>query len=170
MMQAITVSCESREDTALLAGRIAQVLRPGDCVVLAGDLGAGKTTFVKAAVAALGIDDAVTSPTFTLVHHYGMASRRVVHADLYRLDRSGELDDLGLDEARDDGAMLFVEWGDVVGAALGEALVVTFRLDDPDNLDHRVVVVSGRGERWERRWAAVEAALADWRDRPAGNR
>lgn len=169
-MDPITVSCESREATASLAARIATVLRPGDCVVLAGDLGAGKTTFVKAAVAALGIDDAVTSPTFTLVHHYGTPSRRVVHADLYRLDRSGELDDLGLDEARDDGAILFVEWGDVVGTALGDALVVTFRLDDPNDLDRRVVVVSGRGERWERRWTAVAAALASGHDRVAGDR
>ena len=169
-MDPITVSCESREATASLAARIATVLRPGDCVVLAGDLGAGKTTFVKAAVAALGIDDAVTSPTFTLVHHYGTASRRVVHADLYRLDRSGELDDLGLDEARDDGAILFVEWGDVVGTALGDALVVTLRLDDPNELDRRVVVVSGRGERWERRWTTVAAALASGHDRAAGDR
>ena len=166
-MSRVTVHCASAEDTARLARCIVGVVRPGDCVVLSGDLGAGKTTFVKSAVAALGIDEAVTSPTFTLVHRYGDERRSVVHADLYRLERTGELEDLGLDEAREDGAILFVEWGDLVGDALGDALVLSFALDSADahgtddtmTDSRRLVTVSSRGERWRGRWDRVVAAL-----------
>lgn len=166
-MSRVTVHCASAEDTARLARCIVGVVRPGDCVVLSGDLGAGKTTFVKSAVAALGIDEAVTSPTFTLVHRYGDERRSVVHADLYRLERTGELEDLGLDEAREDGAILFVEWGDLVGDALGDALLLSFALDSADEHDaddtmtdsRRLVTVSSRGERWRGRWDRVAAAL-----------
>jgi len=166
-MSRVTVHCASAEDTARLARCIVGVVRPGDCVVLSGDLGAGKTTFVKSAVAALGIDEAVTSPTFTLVHRYGDERRSVVHADLYRLERTGELEDLGLDEAREDGAILFVEWGDLVGDALGDALVLSFALDSTDEHgaddtmtdSRRLVTVSARGERWRGRWDRVVAAL-----------
>ena len=166
-MSRVTVHCASAEDTARLARCIVRVVRPGDCVVLSGDLGAGKTTFVKSAVAALGIDEAVTSPTFTLVHRYGDERRSVVHADLYRLERTGELEDLGLDEAREDGAILFVEWGDLVGDALGDALVLSFALDSTDahgaddtmTDSRRLVTVPSRGERWRGRWDRVVAAL-----------
>lgn len=171
-MSPLAVHCASAEDTARLARCIVGIVRPGDCVVLSGDLGAGKTTFVKSAVAALGIDEAVTSPTFTLVHRYGDSRRSVVHADLYRLERTGELDDLGLEEARDDGAILFVEWGDLVGDALGDALLLSFAHDvdavhttgapvDSDSVTdtRRVVTVSARGERWRGRWDRVVAAL-----------
>ena len=166
-MSRVTVHCASAEDTARLARCIVGVVRPGDCVVLSGDLGAGKTTFVKSAVAALGIDEAVTSPTFTLVHRYGDERRSVVHADLYRLERTGELEDLGLDEAREDGAILFVEWGDLVGDALGDALLLSFALDSTDahgtddtmTDSRRLVTVSSRGERWRGRWDRVVAAL-----------
>lgn len=167
MMSKVTVHCASADDTARLARCIVGVVRPGDCVVLSGDLGAGKTTLVKSAVAALGIDEAVTSPTFTLVHRYGDERRSVVHADLYRLERTGELEDLGLDEAREDGAILFVEWGDLVGDDLGDALLVSFALDDPDvdtatdimTDTRRRVTVSVRGERWRGRWDKVVATL-----------
>ncbi len=168
-MSPLVVHCASAEDTARLARCIVGIVRPGDCIVLSGDLGAGKTTFVKSAVAALGVDEAVTSPTFTLVHRYGGARRSVVHADWYRLERSGELDDLGLEEARDDGAILFVEWGDLVGDALGDALILSFAHDvgdmhvtdaaDTMTDTRRVVTVSVRGERWHNRWDKVVAAL-----------
>jgi len=158
-MSRLVVRCESPTDTARLASCVAGVVRPGDCVVLTGDLGAGKTTFVKAAVAAMRIPDAVTSPTFTLVHHYGTGANTVVHADLYRLERTGELADLGLDEARDDGAVAFVEWGDRVGDELGKVLVLTFVLDDSESDTARRVTVSYRGERWQRRWTGISSAL-----------
>ena len=104
----------SVQDTVQFAEKLARDLRPRDVLVLAGDLGAGKTTFTKALCAALGVVDTVTSPTFTLVHEYRGTKLVVCHADLYRLQRTGELSDLGLDDARRAGAVLVVEWGDLV--------------------------------------------------------
>ena len=95
--------------TTALGARIAAALRPGDTVALAGDLGAGKTTLARAILAALGVDEAVPSPTFTLVQSYDTARLHVSHFDLYRLKSGRELDELGLDETLEQGAAL-IEW------------------------------------------------------------
>ena len=95
--------------TAALGARIAAALRPGDAVALEGDLGAGKTTLARAILAALGLDENVPSPTFTLVQTYDTPQLRVSHFDLYRLKSEAEMQELGLEEALEDGAVL-VEW------------------------------------------------------------
>lgn len=94
-----------------LGARLAAVLRAGDAVLLSGDLGAGKTTLARAILAALGHRGEVPSPTFTLVEPYPAPPLRlpVVHADLYRLEAGAPLDDLGLDEALEEG-LLLLEW------------------------------------------------------------
>lgn len=114
----------SRRDTRRLGEAIARALRPGDLVILSGDLGAGKTFLVRAVARALGVPDAVTSPTFTLVHEHATPRGALVHADLYRLlepgsDLPGEVARLGLRERRAEGAMLIVEWGESAVASLG---------------------------------------------------
>lgn len=100
----------------------------GDLLILKGDLGAGKTFFVRALCRALGVParTAVTSPTFTLVHeHEGRL--KLLHADAYRLADASELEALGLREARVDGAVLLVEWGEPYVATLGgDALILVF--------------------------------------------
>ena len=97
--------------TAVLGARIAAALRRGDTVALAGDLGAGKTTLARAILARLGVSERVPSPTFTLVQTYDTAGLRVSHFDLYRLKSAAEMDELGLEEALDLGAVL-IEWPD----------------------------------------------------------
>ena len=94
------------------SGRIAETLRPGDVVLMIGPLGAGKTCLVRGIAAALGVAPvAVHSPSFTLVNEYaGRDGLRVVHADGYRLADDARLDDLGLEEAQGEGAILLVEW------------------------------------------------------------
>lgn len=93
-------------------------------LTLAGDLGAGKTTLVQAICRGLGVSDIVTSPTFALIHEYAAPRARVVHCDLYRIERSREVDAMGLDEmlAEPDVIML-VEWPDRAGALLGAPTV-----------------------------------------------
>jgi tRNA threonylcarbamoyl adenosine modification protein YjeE len=132
--------------TAALGARIAAVLRPGDLVALAGDLGAGKTTLARAILAALGVDESVPSPTFTLVQSYRTARFPVGHYDLYRLKSPSEIAELGLEEALEDGAAL-VEWPE--RAPLPEGLSVQL---DYDGANRRAILEGSA------RWRALETA------------
>jgi tRNA threonylcarbamoyladenosine biosynthesis protein TsaE len=89
---------------------LGRALRPGDVLLLSGDLGAGKTTLSQAVCRGLGVTEPVTSPTFTLVHEYAGASGPVRHLDLYRLRGARELDTLGWDECFSADAVVLVEW------------------------------------------------------------
>lgn len=91
------------------AGLFAQALQPGDVVALSGELGAGKTTFVRAAVRARHGEDQTSSPTFTFWHRYH-GDPPIDHLDLYRIEDPSELNELGLDEAFDGTSIVFVEW------------------------------------------------------------
>ncbi len=95
--------------TGRLAARIAAGLQAGNCVALKGDLGAGKTTLARAILQALGVTEHVPSPTFTLVQSYETTRGSVFHFDLYRIEVPSELEELGFDEALDQGIVL-VEW------------------------------------------------------------
>ncbi len=133
--------------TAALGARIAAALRPGDAVALSGDLGAGKTTLARAILRAMGVDENVPSPTFTLVQSYRTERMTVSHYDLYRLKHASEMAELGLDEALEDGAAL-LEWPERAEAYLpADSLLVTLedaggrraRLEGPihwQRLDH----------------------------------
>ena len=105
----MTVALPDLAATASLGAAIAARLVPGDAVLLKGDLGSGKTTLARAILAALGVRENVPSPTFTLVQAYDTPGLLVSHYDLYRLKRESELEELGLDEALDQGAAL-IEW------------------------------------------------------------
>jgi tRNA threonylcarbamoyladenosine biosynthesis protein TsaE len=132
--------------TAALGARIAAVLQAGDLVALGGDLGAGKTTLARAILTALGVAENVPSPTFTLVQSYDTPRLRVSHYDLYRLKSEAEMQELGLDEALEDGAAL-VEWPE--RANLPEGLRVQLSADGAD----RRAILEGAP-----RWRALERA------------
>jgi tRNA threonylcarbamoyl adenosine modification protein YjeE len=129
--------------TERLGARIASQLRPGDLVALSGDLGAGKTTLARAILTSLGVAENVPSPTFTLVQNYQTPALTISHYDLYRLKSSGELDELGLEEALELGAAL-IEWPERAGARLpADRLTVEFSGLD----DRRCASLSG-SQRW----------------------
>jgi tRNA threonylcarbamoyladenosine biosynthesis protein TsaE len=115
----------TRRATTALAKRLAPLLGPSDLVILSGDLGAGKTFFVRALCRALGVPPAIdiTSPTFTLVHELS-GTLPIVHADAYRLRNASDVASLGLREARSDGRLLLVEWGEPYIDVLGGDAVV----------------------------------------------
>jgi tRNA threonylcarbamoyladenosine biosynthesis protein TsaE len=153
----------SPADTERIAGIIAEHARNGDLIVLAGEMGAGKTFFTQAFGRALGISEPITSPTFNLLHSYSSGRLRVHHADLYRLARTGELVDLGLSELQESGGVVIVEWGDVVGDALGDALVVHLSGPQiPTSPDERMIEIDCRGVQWVSRWSKLRAALDRW--------
>ncbi|MEI9989275.1 MAG: tRNA (adenosine(37)-N6)-threonylcarbamoyltransferase complex ATPase subunit type 1 TsaE [Rhizomicrobium sp.] len=104
-----TLALAGLEATQALGARIAASLKVGDAVALQGDLGAGKTTLARAILHALGVTEEVPSPTFTLVQYYETPKLNVRHYDLYRIESPAEVEELGLEEALDDGAAL-IEW------------------------------------------------------------
>lgn len=111
-----------------LAAGLARVLVPGDAVVLSGEVGAGKTTFVRAAARALGVEEEVTSPTYQLARAYRGTYRdrplAVEHLDLYRLEGLDPYDALDLDEHLRPDAVAFVEWADPALGLIGEPTVI----------------------------------------------
>jgi len=126
---------------AALAGVLATELRPGDVILLSGELGAGKSTFSRAVLRALGVEGEIPSPTFTIVQTYDTPVGEVWHADLYRLKEAEELDDLGLDEAFQT-AVCLIEWPDRLGA-LTPLERVDITLEFGTTKDTRHIIIKG---------------------------
>ena len=123
----LSLRAASLDATHAVAAALAGLSRAGDVIVLAGEMGAGKTAFAQGFGRALGVTEPITSPTFTLVHSYDTGGPTLHHADLYRLDQLAEVADLALGELAEFDGIVLVEWGDVVESTFGEHLVV--RLD-----------------------------------------
>jgi tRNA threonylcarbamoyladenosine biosynthesis protein TsaE len=116
--------------TIALGQQLASRSREGLVVYLHGDLGAGKTTFARAFLRALGVGERVKSPTYSLIEGYDLADRRAFHLDLYRIADPGELEWLGLDSLAEPGAIVLVEWPERGAGALPPVdLEIRFRHD-----------------------------------------
>ncbi|WCO66623.1 tRNA (adenosine(37)-N6)-threonylcarbamoyltransferase complex ATPase subunit type 1 TsaE [Iamia majanohamensis] len=168
----------SVDDTRDLASALADLLRPGDLLVLTGEMGAGKTAFAQGLGAGLGVDGRITSPTFTIAQSYEDGRLPLHHLDVYRLEHLHEALDVGLAEMLDDGSVVLIEWGDAVRPVLPAdylEISITFAptphpgdekavdaaavVDDPDERRWRLRPV---GPRWTARVEGMEAALARW--------
>ncbi len=148
----------SAEATRAIGAALAGVLRPGDVVLLVGELGTGKTTLVQGLVAALGGTGSVTSPTFTLAQLYA-TSPPVTHVDLWRLEHLKEVVDLALDEVLDDGGVVVAEWGEAAEPLFGgDALVVVLERAGGD--DERLVTIEPHGPSWAERSDALARIMA----------
>ena len=123
----------SREETAALGGRLADALKTGRVVAFTGDLGAGKTAFVSGMARALGVEERVTSPTFTIVNEYEGGRLPLFHFDMYRLGDADELFHIGWEDYLARGGICAVEWSENVAEAL-----------EPDAV--RVSIVRGDGD------------------------
>ena len=160
----IRTRTRSPEDTRSLAASLAELAQPGDLLLLVGDLGAGKTTFTQGFAAGLGINEPVTSPTFTLAREY-YGRLLLHHLDVFRLDQITEVLDLGLPEVLDSDGVTLIEWGDAIRQALPNdclEVALTFMDSQDISLDERVVTLTPIGPRWRARSPAVTAAVAQW--------
>ncbi len=151
----LSLTLSNAKDTARYAALLGRTLRPGDVVLLIGDVGAGKTHFARALIqSVIAVPEDVPSPTFTLVQTYETPLCALWHADLYRLSAPEEIEELGLIDAFDD-AICLVEWPDRLGPLYpADALDLTLSADVRDN-----------GRRLDARWTNPRwaAKLSVWR-------
>jgi tRNA threonylcarbamoyladenosine biosynthesis protein TsaE len=170
----IRLDVPASEQMRALGAKLAEVLLPGDLVVLDGPLGAGKTTLVQGIGAGLSVRGPITSPTFVIarLHPSLVGGPDLVHADAYRLGSRLEVDDLDLD-ADVDHCVTVVEWGEglVEGLAashllisIGWARAEPGAGDQPD--EPRVVTVTGYGDRWEAAAGSLRGLAGTLSDQP----
>ncbi len=174
----LTCDITSIQSLTSLAECIRTLAQPGDIFLLEGDLGAGKTTFVKVLASLCGIDPReVTSPTFGLVHRYlsgspgmgspdpeDMAQRFVlVHADLYRLGPGADIYDTGIQELMDEADLVAVEWAEYLqDGVVTHGLRLRFHLDftgETDETGIRQVEIIPVGDRWTRQMRALQECI-----------
>jgi tRNA threonylcarbamoyladenosine biosynthesis protein TsaE len=160
----LTASTASPEETRNLAAALATTLVAGDLLVLAGDLGAGKTCFAQGIGRGLGVQDRITSPTFTLANRYE-GRLELNHLDVYRLDDIGETLDLDLPELLESGVTV-IEWGEEIDEVLPTDHLVVRLLhgdgSDGGGDDDRTIRLEPTGSRWEARLGELSEVLATW--------
>lgn len=163
MTEPILATTSSVDATQALAAALAELARPGDLVLLAGDLGAGKTAFAQGFGAALGVTDRITSPTFTIVSQYE-GRLDFNHLDVYRLEQLHEVLDIGLPELLDEGGVTLIEWGDTVLPSLPPTYLEV-RLHHPEDAtddDDRSFTLLPVGNAWTPRRRAIIEAIRPW--------
>jgi len=153
---------DSLASTSAIAASLAGLARRGDLIVLAGEMGTGKTTFAKGFGQAIGVTEPITSPTYTLVHSYPLGRVTFHHADIYRLNTLHEVADLALAELLESDGIVLVEWGDVVAGTLGDHVLVRLDFVDDDE-DARDIRITASGRSWAARWDEIERRLAVFR-------
>lgn len=148
------------EGTRAVGASLAGIARRGDLILLAGELGTGKTAFVQGFGQALGVADPITSPTFALAQRY--EGKLVVHhLDVYRLNQLHEVHELGVAELLDEGGVVLIEWGDAIVPALPSGYLEVL-LTYGEGPDDRVLTFRGIGQSWAARKDLLAGALAPW--------
>ena len=146
-MESLRYLATELQDTRALAETLAPQLRADDVILLNGPLGSGKTTFVQQIARALGYQDPVTSPTFTIANFYECPSLTVLHIDAYRLETLAEFRDLGLTDFGEECCTL-IEWGALVADEFIDSLVVEISFTSHGETE-REFKITAETERWE---------------------
>mgnify|MGYP005799660843 CR=1 FL=1 len=138
--------CE--QDTIDFASRLASKLKPKDIIVLSGDLGSGKTKFVQGILKYFGLENEISSPTFTIVNEYYTPSFPIYHFDVYRLSDIYEFYAMGGEEYFENG-VCFIEWGELIEEILPpNYMKITFE-KDPQNENFRILKLETFGKAWD---------------------
>ena len=150
------IHTSSAEETRLLGAQLASLLFPGAVIGLSGDLGAGKTCFVKGLAGGLGIDeDEVSSPTFTLIAEHGRGKIPLYHIDLYRLE-DAEVEEIGIEEYLSGPGVAAIEWFRFLPAGMvKQYLLVSFSILEEDK---RALTLTPYGERYEQMVQTLQKA------------
>lgn len=156
VMNKFSIHSKSLEDTDRIAALIAPFLQLDDIIILEGDLGGGKTHFVKAFAKALETSAAVTSPTFAIANFYPIQRGNILHIDAYRLSGIPEYRDLGLDEYYHD-AITFIEWGKKLATEFRDFLFLQIHLGKGET--ERRLEISCEGKRWMGRFEELTEKL-----------
>ena len=147
-MQSYIYNSKSENDTKKIAFKMASMLKKGDLIVLCGDLGSGKTKFTEGFLTYFGLEDEISSPTFTIVNEYKKDNINIYHFDVYRLEDSSEFYAIGGDEYFENGICL-IEWGELIQDALpNEYIKIDFSRDDL-NENERVLSIKSIGEKYD---------------------
>jgi tRNA threonylcarbamoyladenosine biosynthesis protein TsaE len=154
----IRILTSSVDQTKALARALAELVRPGDLIVLSGDLGAGKTSCTQGFAVGLGVQERVISPTFILARSY-QGRLELNHLDVYRISDLEATRDLALPELLDSGGVTLIEWGDTIYPML-PADLLEVRLSFGEADDDRTVEIRCVGPRWSGRQKSVQSAMA----------
>ncbi|NLC77046.1 MAG: tRNA (adenosine(37)-N6)-threonylcarbamoyltransferase complex ATPase subunit type 1 TsaE [Clostridia bacterium] len=136
---------KSSAETQQLGRTLGQLLQPGDVLVVSGELGAGKTTFVQGIAAGMGIEAQVTSPTFTIIHEYQGDEYPLYHIDAYRLEGAAEIDELGLEDYFYGDGVTAVEWAEKIEGQLPPDYLYVKLEKMPAHPDHRRIRIGEEG-------------------------
>ena len=143
-----TIETFSPEETYMLGKKIGEAACPNTVYALNGDLGVGKTVFTQGLAAGLGIDEPVTSPTFTILQNYDGGRLPFFHFDVYRIGDIEEMDEIGYDDCFFGGGVSLVEWAEIVEEILPENTVyITIEKDPEKGFDYRKITVQKSEER-----------------------
>lgn len=150
---AYKITSRSEGDTIELAENIESEKFPNMVICLIGDLGSGKTVFTKGFAASLGIEEAITSPTFNIIKEYTTGEMDLYHMDVYRLD--GKVEELGIEEYYQKNGVVIIEWADMISDHLPEErLEIKIRISE-DSEDTRIITITPYGREYEELCEAV---------------
>jgi tRNA threonylcarbamoyladenosine biosynthesis protein TsaE len=143
----VCVISKKAQETEYIGKRMAKFLQPGDFISLNGDLGAGKTVFSQGIAKGLEIEEPITSPTFTIIQEYHSGRLPFYHMDVYRLNSTNEMDDLGYEEYFYGEGVTVVEWGDQINDILPDEFL---RIEIKDGNEGREICFFPKGRHYER--------------------
>ena len=161
----INITSGSAQDTKKVAKALAGIVDFGDVLVVVGELGGGKTTFLSEFGRAFGVAEDITSPSFTIINIYGLKEgKRFVHIDLYRLDNMEQISNTEVEEyIEDDFSITCIEWGDkIAGHIKKDYLLIIFSYvlkEGEDTLNKRSIIIKSKSRYWDKKLRIIKDRL-----------